>query len=398
MPKKQKIEVVGVYNRGGRLRVSVGSEADGTYRLITVGDWSPSAAVLWSQKRILVNQEMAAGVLRWQDYFTPKQWGSTDSDAAQRGSTWGDCAEMLLAEQAAGKRQSMDVLRSRLKKWSKLDGRRMIHLKPHELRMAFIDGGAHGMAPNSQRSVISAASKVLTLAKKNGLFASDLQAFHVLMEKLSEMVPARPRGAKPKLSPEQMERVLTAIKDGYLPVYGDWFEFLFFSGLRPSEARELRWTDVDFTAGAITVSRARYGHYEVSTPKTSSGHRVVRLLPRAREALLRRREAAGGMDTLVFREPSTDGCMDYHRDRSGVTTVWYEALESCGLPRMRPYTTRHTYATNLHNAGLEDRLLARQLGHANTDVLHQVYSEFRDQPGDWGQIDRAAQRIPEPTI
>lgn len=51
-------------------------------------------------------------------------------------------------------------------------------------------------------------------------------------------------------------------------------------------------------------------------------------------------------------------------------------LEDLNIPYRRPYNTRHTAATIMLASGESPEWVARQLGHANTQMLFTVYSRF----------------------
>jgi integrase len=72
---------------------------------------------------------------------------------------------------------------------------------------------------------------------------------------------------------------------------------LFYTGLRISQARALRWTAIDFDAGVICVQHGWDDHEGEQNPKTDAG---VRDVPRPRE--LARHKLATGRDgdDLVF--------------------------------------------------------------------------------------------------
>lgn len=52
-----------------------------------------------------------------------------------------------------------------------------------------------------------------------------------------------------------------------------------FSGMRSSELRGLRWSDVDLVKGEISVQQRADDYGEIGPPKSSAGERVIRLPP-----------------------------------------------------------------------------------------------------------------------
>jgi integrase len=56
--------------------------------------------------------------------------------------------------------------------------------------------------------------------------------------------------------------------------------------------------------------------------------------------------------------------------------VWYPLLRHLGLDKRRPYQTRHTAATLWLASGENPEWVARQLGHATTEMLFKTYSRY----------------------
>ncbi|MDQ5921107.1 MAG: integrase [Pseudomonadota bacterium] len=79
-------------------------------------------------------------------------------------------------------------------------------------------------------------------------------------------------------------------------------QFGFWSGLRTGELIALRWSDIDFEAGLINVTKnIVFG--EEKQPKTRSGIRSVLMLPNAREALTAQFLHTGFAGDFVFHNP-----------------------------------------------------------------------------------------------
>ena len=56
--------------------------------------------------------------------------------------------------------------------------------------------------------------------------------------------------------------------------------------------------------------------------------------------------------------------------------VWYPLLRHLEMPKRKPYQTRHTAATLWLAAGENPEWIARQMGHATTEMLFRVYSRY----------------------
>ena len=153
-------------------------------------------------------------------------------------------------------------------------------------------------------------------------------------------------------------------------------------GLRQSEALGLRWSDVDFDAGTLRVSRqlAR-GTHELIEPKSSSGRRVVSLpgtllaeLRGQRMAYVAERLAAGSVwQERDFVFPRPDGLPTSHRaDRS----AWARLLEDAGVPHRPLHAARHTAATLLLLQGVDVRVVQGVLGHASSTLTRDTYQHL----------------------
>ena len=62
--------------------------------------------------------------------------------------------------------------------------------------------------------------------------------------------------------------------------------------------------------------------------------------------------------------------------RNVTKRIWYPTLEYLGLAKRKPYQTRHTAASLWLAAGENAEWIARQLGHANTQMLFKIYSRY----------------------
>ena len=185
------------------------------------------------------------------------------------------------------------------------------------------------------------------------------------------------------LSPQEMEQVLAHMRERYDVRAWAYFEMAFTTGMRPEELIELRWGDVDWSAGTIRVQRARTAG-EVKPLKTYNV-RDVDLLARAVAALeaMKPWTMVGSTDKTdqdlgrrIFENPITGKA--WHDERSQRDTFWRPTLRACGIRWRRAYQTRHTYATNALAAGANPAYIARQMGHKNAKMLFSVYAKWID--------------------
>ncbi len=144
---------------------------------------------------------------------------------------------------------------------------------------------------------------------------------------------------------------------------------LAYAGIRPEEARALRWSDV--TARTILVERAAAGS-KVKGTKTNA-IRTVRLMEPLAEDLRRWRDAASSSPSaLVFPTPRGTLWTDYDW-RNWRARVYKPLAAAVGLTGSRPYDLRHSFASLLIHEGVTVVEVARQMGNA-PDVTLGTYA------------------------
>lgn len=233
---------------------------------------------------------------------------------------------------------------------------------------------------------------VQRFASRSGKSASRTrQAVHVLNGSLSEAVrfgvldknpcegvrlPRLPRPGGRALTREQVED-LAAAADRF-GGYGDFVRFLAWTGLRWSEAVELRGRDVagrrvEVTRAAVAVGS---GGIVVGTPKSHKSRTVV-----APSFL---RLPAAGDDELLFATPRGTRILSQNfRQRT-----WLPALRRVGLEGVRVHDLRHSACSLLIEAGVPPRVVQQILGHSDIATTMRVYATVHDH-----QLEDAAQAL-----
>lgn len=177
---------------------------------------------------------------------------------------------------------------------------------------------------------------------------------------------------KRSIEPFSMTEVNQILSD----VRGDYVEYLivrFFTGMRTAEINGLRWKYIDFDRREILV-RETYAKKRSDYTKNNSSQREIRMSDKVFNALKRQYLTTGntGLDGYVFAS-RTGNPID---DHNFCNRIWKPMLEDLKIPYRRPYNTRHTAATIMLASGESPEWVARQLGHANTQMLFTVYSRF----------------------
>lgn len=167
----------------------------------------------------------------------------------------------------------------------------------------------------------------------------------------------------------EIERLLAVVRKDFQPYY----MVRFFTGLRSGEIHGLTWRHVDFERRQILIYQARV-RKEIIPTKNDGSYRAIQMSERVYLALRQQAAQTGqyGPDGFVFctREGSP---LD---DHNVTKRVWYPLLAALGFEPRNPYQTRHTAATLWLVAGESPEWIARQLGHASTQMLFRVYSRY----------------------
>ena len=254
-----------------------------------------------------------------------------------------------------------------------LGARPLAKIKPLEVQQAFqdmIDRGLSARTIEYTRMVLRQAFKqaiqwrLLTFNPCDGV-----------------QIPRRQRREMQALSPEQARRFLVVARGTR---YGMLFELAITTGLRPSEYLALKWEDIDFERGTLSVVRSLDampgGGFRLEETKTRNSRRVVKLLPGVLRALLehrqaqqRLREEAGerwNEQGFVFTN-AEGGPLDGHNLSSRHLR---RILKEAGLPQIRLYDLRHTAATLALSAGVPVKVVSEMLGHSSVALTLDVYS------------------------
>lgn len=139
--------------------------------------------------------------------------------------------------------------------------------------------------------------------------------------------------------------------------FADLVKFYIDTGFRKSEAFRLRFNDLDFKSGRITVWQTK-----TNTPRS------VKMTARVREVLERLSRTTNEHDAHVFR----------HISERKFYRVWIDMREAIGLgddEQFVIHTLRHTCATRLLGAGVDIRTAMAWLGHSSIEQT-QRYAHF----------------------
>jgi integrase len=176
---------------------------------------------------------------------------------------------------------------------------------------------------------------------------------------------------------------------------GNRFEALYIlalhRGLREGELLGLRWDDIDFEKGALSVRRTlsltRNGPI-FEAPKGGTG-RSVKLTSSCIEALKHHKTAQNQERLMIGAEWQNMGLVFPNRRggpmRSYTLTggSFKRIIQRTELPNIRLHDLRHTCATLLLSKGVHPKLVQTLLGHKSIKITLDTYSHVLSELNEW---------------
>lgn len=233
---------------------------------------------------------------------------------------------------------------------------------------------------------------------------------HNVLGQLKKQTGAK-RGVRNALTPEQQKAFLQFM-DGH-PVFAHWkpiYTFFIGTGVRVGELSGLRWCDIDFENGFITVDHAvvyfagkmnKTGkRLYISTPKTEAGVRKIPLVKEVRNALEEikqyqfdngifcKAEIDGYTDFIflnrfgnVFIQPDLDRALGRVIDAYNDTELHNAALkkrEALLLPHFTCHSLRHTFCARFCEIETNLKVIQSVMGHVDIGTTMNIYAEVSE--------------------
>ena len=232
-------------------------------------------------------------------------------------------------------------------------GRDLLALDGNDLRTFVAAEHRRGLSPKSlQRRLSACRSLYRWLLKQGRLPASPADGVRA---------PKAPRKLPQVLDVDEAVQLVQLPTDAPLGLRDRALLELFYSsGLRLSEVCTLRWGDLDFEAGLVTVLGK------------GSKQRIVPVGSHARRALLDWRESSAGSNTgFVF--PGRGGARI--SARAIQLRIKQLALRQGVFKRIHPHLLRHSFASHVLESSGDLRGVQELLGHADIATT-QIYTHL----------------------
>lgn len=217
-----------------------------------------------------------------------------------------------------------------------------------------------------------------------------------------ETIPANPahklgrvirdKGLRLEIDPLNREELglLLSTVQSHFPRYYPLFLTLARTGMRVGEALALQWGDIDFHGRFIMIRRG-FSRGKIETPKNGKTRRV----DMSRQLAQTLRELKHNMKVEAVRNgwgqipewvfvTEAGRCLHDTHFRS---KVFNRALDKAGLRHIRIHDLRHSYASQLIQAGESLAYIRDQLGHHSIKVTVDIYGHLAPE-GNKEAVDR----------
>jgi integrase len=260
---------------------------------------------------------------------------------------------------------------------------------------AFEDRLKVDRSPAMARKVLLSLGAILADAQEHGLVAQNV--VRSLRTRRKDRSGQRRQNGKLKVgvdipSPDEIRAIIGELSGPRRPL----LLTAIFTGLRASELRGLRWSDIDLKRGEIHVRQRADRYGEVGRPKSEAGERTIPLPPLLINAL-REHKLASPQNSLDLAFPNSRGNFD-HRV-SIVEKALQPAQVAAGVVDQHGeakykglHALRHFYASWCINrkvdGGLELplKLVQARLGHASIQMTADVYGHLFPRGDDGAEL------------
>ena len=210
------------------------------------------------------------------------------------------------------------------------------------------------LSPSTVKGIFSILKSALSVAEDKGFISN-------IWSKVK--IPKKEKSIVQVLSPLQQQRLEQALSDnsdmGIL--------ICLYTGLRIGELCALKWSDIDFELGQLTVNgtqaRTENG-IEIISPKSKTSRREIPIPPFLLDKLKAMSYSCG---YVISRNKGPFDVRAYRR-------LFKKLLKVADLPDMKFHCLRHTFATRALEVGMDYKTLSEILGHSSVGITLDLYA------------------------
>lgn len=244
-------------------------------------------------------------------------------------------------------------------------------LKPEHLQRYYSDKLTSGLSAQTVRHHHTVLHRALQCAVEWELIARNV----------ADAV-SPPRTIRPDIQTWNESEVSRFLEAAKTTAYYEIFYLALFTGMRRSEILALRWQDIDFIYGQVSVNHSLHvlknATVIFSQPKTAAGRRTIALPPSALLILTEYRHQKDA-ESLLFDKPMLDSDLIFSTLGkpllpNTVTHAWIKLVKRTGLKAIRLHDARHTHASILLKQGVHPKIVQERLGHSSIQITLDTYS------------------------
>lgn len=243
--------------------------------------------------------------------------------------------------------------------------------KPHSGRRA---APTEGYSVETIKLTLTPMSRTFAYAKRNLGFAGENP---VMALDIDERPGYRQRKEPPRtLTRAELDRLIAHARS-------PWREIIATAaalGTRAGETLGLRWQDIDFAAGKVTIEQQANDRRKLAQVKTASSRRSIEapdwLMAMFASLKLAAHENEPG--DLVFATRTGKP----HGRGNLLGRGLYPALDAAGLERTTFHALRHTHASLWIKDGGDVVTLSRRLGHTSPQITMTTYAHVIEEASD----------------
>lgn len=225
------------------------------------------------------------------------------------------------------------------------------------------------------------ASMSLTKAVLSAMFSDACENGLISVNPVTKSVkcPKKPEKNTRVLTLDEQEKFLTVAKES---INYNHFLFVLQTGVRSSELRGLKWSDIDFENRIIHIRRnvtydSNNTKFIVGELKTDSGQRDIPMTQIVYDLLLTMKCRQAGRKQRVISFEFSDhvflNCNGKLLPNSNYDNYLVKLCDKAGIERISMHTLRHSFATRCIESGMKPKTLQKIFGHANISMTMDLY-------------------------
>jgi integrase len=244
-------------------------------------------------------------------------------------------------------------------------------LKPEHLQKYYAEKQSGGLSGQTVRHHHTVMHKALKSAME----------WELLNRNVADSI-SRPRVQRIEMSIWNEQEVYQFLEAAKATPYYALFYLALFTGMRRSEILALKWQDIDFVLGEVSVNRSLHvlkgGKVILRSPKTKTGKRTVALPPSAFLVLHEHRTTQESNSLMLGKLLNETEYVFSTLGRpllpNTVSHAWFKLIKRIGIKSIRFHDARHTHASLMLKQGIHPKIVQERLGHSSISITLDTYS------------------------